>query len=184
MSIAWIIVAVVVVLLLWIVLAYNGLITLKNRTNEAWSDIDVQLKRRYDLIPNLIQTVKAYAKHESDVFDKVTTARGVAMGAHTMKEHAGAETMLTSALGRLFAVAEAYPDLKASQNFTQLQTELRDAEDKISAARRFYNGNVRDLNTRLQVFPTNVIGNAFSFKEREFFEMEDDAGRKAPEVKF
>ena len=183
MSPLWIIVAVAVVILLWVVVAYNSLVVGKNRVAEAWSDIEVQLKRRYDLIPNLVQTVKAYAKHESDVFDKVTTARSHAMGAQSLKDHAGAEGELTAALGRLFAVAEAYPDLKASQNFAQVQTELRDAEDKISAARRFYNSNVRDFNSRLQTFPTNIIGSSFGFSAREFFDMDDREG-KTPEVKF
>ena len=180
----WIIIAILIIILLWIVFAYNGLVVGRNRVDEAWSDIEVQLKRRYDLIPNLVQTVKSYAKHESDVFDRVTTARSAAMGAHSIKEHAGAEGMLTAALGKLFAVAEAYPDLKASQNFAELQTELRDAEDKISAARRFYNGNIRDYNIKLQTFPTNLMASSFGFMKREFFDMDDAEAKKTPEVKF
>jgi LemA protein len=181
MLIALILVGVVV---LWVIFVYNGLITRRNRVDEAWSDIDVQLKRRYDLIPNLVESVKGYAGHESKVFEQVTLARSAAMGAKTMTEHAEAENMLSSTLKSLFAVAEAYPDLKANQNFLDLQNELTDAEDKIQAARRFYNANVRDFNTALQTFPSNLIANAFAFKAREFFELQSEAERAAPKVSF
>ena len=152
---------------------YNKFIKLIQRTNEAWADIDVQLKRRYDLIPNLVNTVKGYATHEKDTFEKVTEARTVAMNAGTVAEQGVAENMLTDALKSLFAVSEAYPDLKANQNFLELQRELSDTENKIQAARRFYNGNVRDLNTSVQTFPSNIIANMFKFNEREYFEIEE-----------
>ncbi len=170
MTFAWILVGVLALGLVWVVAAYNGLVSLKNRTDEAWSDIDVQLKRRYDLIPNLVETVKGYAKHESKVFEEVTKARTAAMGAGNLHDKAKNENMLTDALKSVFAIAENYPDLKASQNFLSLQGELTDTEDKIEAARRFYNGNVRDLNTQIQVFPTNLIAQNLGFKVREFFE--------------
>ncbi len=156
----------------WIVLVYNGLIKLKNRVEEAWSDIDVQLKRRYDLIPNLINTVKGYASHEKEVFQKVTEARTQAMNAGNIKEQEQAENMLSGTLKSLFAVSENYPDLKANQNFLELQRELSDTENKIQASRRFYNGNVRDFNTKIQVFPNNLIAGMLKFEEKEFFEAE------------
>ncbi|PIY96804.1 MAG: hypothetical protein COY66_02640 [Candidatus Kerfeldbacteria bacterium CG_4_10_14_0_8_um_filter_42_10] len=180
----WIIVIAVAVIVLWLIATYNGLIRLKNRTEEAWSDIDVQLKRRYDLIPNLIETVKGYATHERELFEKVTQARTRAMEAKNPKEQGEAENMLTGTLKTLFAVAENYPDLKANENFAKLQDELSDTENKIQASRRFYNGNVRDFNTKLQVFPTNMIAKSLGFKEREFFEVEQEAERKNVEVKF
>lgn len=170
MSIGLILIIVLVVAAIWIISIYNGLITLKNRVDEAWSDIDVQLKRRYDLIPNLINTVKGYAAHEKEVFEKVTAARTMAMGAGTTEEKAEAENMLSGALKSLFAVSEAYPDLKANQNFLELQRELTDTEDKIQASRRFYNGNVRDYNIKIQVFPTNIFAGMLNFTKREFFE--------------
>jgi LemA protein len=170
--------------ILWVILTYNRLITLKNRAKEAWSDIDVQLKRRYNLIPNLVEAVKGYASHEKGVFEKVTEARTKAMGAQTMKEHSQAENMLSGTLKSLFAVAENYPDLKASVNFLELQRELRDAEDKIQAARRFYNTNVRDLNIKMEVFPANIVANLFRFARMEFFEIEQTAVREVPQVKF
>lgn len=170
MTLLWILLGIGILLILWVIGAYNGLVTLKNRVEEAWSDIDVQLKRRYDLIPNLVETVKGYATHEKQVFEEVTKARTAAMGAGKLSDKAEKENMLTEALKSVFAVAENYPDLKASQNFLQLQGELTDTEDKIEAARRFYNGNVRDFNTQLQVFPTNLIGNSLGFKDRDFFE--------------
>src|SRR3989338_8475902 len=179
----WILVAVVVLIALWLIATYNGLIKSKNHVDEAWSHIEVQLKRRYDLIPNLVETVKAYAKHEDKVFNDVTHARAAAMGAKTSEEHAKAENMLTSTLKTLFSVAEAYPALQAAGNFSQLQSELTDAEDKIQAARRFYNSNVRDFNTRLQVFPTNMIGSSLGFKSREFFDAPDMAA-EVPKVAF
>ncbi len=183
MNPGWILLIGVGVLVLWLVALYNGLITLKNRTDEAWSDIDVQLKRRYDLIPNLIESVKGYAAHEAGTFQKVTEARNAAMGAKTMAEHAQAENALSQTLKSLFAVAEAYPELKASQNFLHLQEELTDTENKVQASRRFYNGNVRDFNTKLQVFPSNIIAGTLGFKARDFFEAEE--GEKAvPVVKF
>lgn len=155
---------------LWVVAVYNGLIKLKNRVDEAWSDIDVQLKRRYDLIPNLINTVKGYAAHEREVFEKVTEARTRAMGAGSAHDKAEAENMLSGTLKTLFAVSENYPDLKANQNFLELQRELTDTEDKIQASRRFYNGNARDFNIKIEVFPNNLIAGMLKFTKREFFE--------------
>ncbi len=171
-TILWIILGVIAFIILWLIAVYNGLIKFRNRTDEAWSDIDVQLKRRYDLIPNLISTVKGYAKHERELLEKVTKARTAAMGAQEPGEKAEAENMLTGALKSLFAVAENYPDLKANQNFLELQRELSDTENKIQAARRFYNGNVRDFNTKIQVFPNNMIAGALGFKQYDFFEIE------------
>ena len=180
----YIILAVLAVIVIWAIFAYNNFIKLIQQTKEAWADIDVQLKRRYDLIPNLIETVKGYAAHERAVFDEVTEARNKATQVHVDPSNitpeqiaamAGAESALSSSLGRLLAVAEAYPDLKANQNFAQLQTELSDTENKIQAARRFYNGNVRDLAIALQSFPSNLIGNIFSFKEEKFFELEENS---------
>ncbi len=169
--------------LLWLILVYNGLVKLKNRVEEAWSDIDVQLKRRYDLIPNLINTVKGYAKHERETLEKVTEMRAKAMGAKDTKEQAEAENMLSETLKSLFAVSENYPDLKANQNFLELQKELSDTENKIQASRRFYNGNVRDFNTKIQTFPTNIIAGILGFTEREFFEAEGEE-KENVEVKF
>ncbi len=163
---------------LWV--TYNSLVTLKVRVDEAWSDITVQLKRRADLIPNLVNSVKGYASHESGVFEKVTEARSAVMNANGVKETADAENMLEGALKNLFAVAEAYPDLKANENFLQLQNELVDTEDKIQASRRFYNGGVRDLNTKIQIFPNNVFAGMLGFKERDFFEVEDMATVEKP----
>lgn len=174
----WILLAVIIVLVIWAVAIYNGLVRLKNRVDEAWSDIDVQLKRRYDLIPNLVNTVKGYAAHEKEVFEKVTEARTRAMGAQSAGDKAQAENALSQTLKSLFAVAENYPDLKANQNFLELQRELTDTEDKIQAARRFYNGNVRDFNTKIQVFPNNVFAGMLGFTSREFFEAGE--GEKEP----
>ncbi|MFA6077857.1 MAG: LemA family protein [Candidatus Paceibacterota bacterium] len=181
-----IILAVVAVVVAWVIFAYNSFVSLVNRTKEAWSDIDVQLKRRYDLIPNLIETVKGYASHESGVFEKVTKARSQAMQAGTPAEHTASENMLSGALKSLFAVSEAYPDLKANQNFLSLQAELSDTENKIQAARRFYNTNVRDLNTGIESFPGNVIAGIFKFEKQEFFELDEanSAARNPVEVKF
>lgn len=184
MGIFWILIIAVVVIGGWLVLTYNGLITLKNRTDEAWSDIDVQLKRRYDLVPNLVNTVKGYAAHESGLFEKVTQARSAAMQASGPHDKAGAENMLSGALKSLFAVAEAYPELKANANFAKLQDELSDTENKVQASRRFYNGNVRDFNTKLQVFPTNLIASFLGFAKREFFEIGNEAERAVPNVQF
>lgn len=175
--------AVIIVVGLALVFIYNGLIKLRNQVDEAWSDIKVQLKRRYDLIPNLVNTVKGYATHEKEVFEKVTQARSQAMQAGTMQDQLEKENLLSGALKSLFAVSESYPELKANQNFLQLQADLTDTEDKIQAARRFYNGNVRDFNTKLQVFPTNIIGNMLGFKTYDFFEIEASE-EKNPEVKF
>lgn len=171
------------VLALWLIGVFNGLIRLRNRVDEAWSDIEVQLKRRYDLIPNLVNTVKGYAKHEENVFTKVTEARANAISAKTPAEHAQAENILSGTLKSLFAVAEAYPALQASENFMHLQRELVDAEDKIQASRRFYNGNVRDFNTRIQVFPNNLVAGMLGFKKYDFFDAPDEVN-KTPEVKF
>ena len=182
--ILWIIVAIIVLVVIWFIATYNGLIRLKNQTDEAWSDIDVQLKRRYDLIPNLINTVKGYATHESGVFEKVAQARAMAMGATNPHDKGAAENMLTSTLKSLFAVSEAYPELKANGNFLKLQDELADTENKIQASRRFYNGNVRDFNTKLQVFPTNLVAGMLGFTKREFFEIGNDAEREVPNVQF
>jgi LemA protein len=168
--IMWVILGIIAVVVIWVIAVYNGLIRLKNRVDEAWSDIDVQLKRRYDLIPNLVSTVKGYAQHEKEVFEKVTEARTRAMGAQSAGDKAQAENMLSQTLKSLFAVAEAYPDLKANQNFLELQRELTDTEDKIQASRRFYNGNVRDFNIKIQVFPNNLIAGSLGYAAREFFE--------------
>ncbi len=184
MTLYQIIIAVFVILVLWIILSYNRLIMLRNRVKEAWADIDVQLKRRHDLIPNLVETVKGYASHEREIFEKVTEARARAMGATTIKEKDETENVLSGALKTLFAVSENYPDLKASQNFLELQRELTDTEDKIQAARRFYNGNVRDFNTRIESFPPNIIASIFGFKQAEFFGVEETAEREPPKVNF
>lgn len=179
-----ILLGIIVLIVLWAVFAYNRFVTLINRAKEAWSDIDVQLKRRYDLIPNLVETVKGYATHEREAFENVTRARVQSMQAGTPGAKAQAENMLSGALKSLFAVAEAYPDLKANQNFLGLQSELSDTENKIQAARRFYNGNVRDLNTSIETFPSNLIANMFKFEPREFFELEDAAAKEPVKVKF
>ncbi len=170
MTLLWIIVAVVVVIALWLAATYNGLVSLKIKSDEALSDIDVQTKRRYDLVPNLVETVKGYASHESGVFEKVTQARASAMGAQSLHDKAAAENMLSNTLKSLFAVAENYPELKANQNFLSLQGTLTDLEDKIQAARRFYNGMVRDLNTAIQRFPNVLVAPMLGFTKREFFE--------------
>lgn len=183
-TLLWIVIIAATAIVFWFVGVYNGLIKLRNRADEAWSDIDVQLKRRYDLIPNLVETVKGYATHERELFEKVTQARTRAMEAKNPKEQGEAENMLSGTLKTLFAVAENYPDLKANQNFAKLQDELSDTENKIQASRRFYNGNVRDFNTKLQVFPTNLVAGMLGFKAREFFEIEEAAERKNVEVKF
>ncbi|OHA62177.1 MAG: hypothetical protein A2117_02205 [Candidatus Wildermuthbacteria bacterium GWA2_46_15] len=174
----------VVLVAAWLVLTYNRLVALRQRAKEAWSDIEVQLKRRYDLIPNLVQTVKGYAAHESGVFERVTQARTRAMGAQGMKEQAEAENMLSQTLKSLFAVAENYPQLQAAQNFLALQNELTDTEDKIQAARRFYNANVRDLSIAVQTFPSSLIAGAFDFKAPEFFETVNEAEKEPVQVKF
>jgi len=174
------------VIVLWIVFAYNSFVKLVNRTKEAWADIEVQLKRRYDLIPNLVNTVKGYATYESSAFENVTKARTMAMGAQgPTEDHAKAENMLTGALKSIFAISEAYPDLKANTNFLALQNELSDTENKIQSARRFYNGNVRDLNIAIESFPNNVIAGVFKFSKMELFDLADnDVAQNPVEVKF
>lgn len=187
MTALWIVLGAVLVLALFLWVTYNSLVTLKNRVDEAWSDITVQLKRRLDLIPNLISTVKGYAAHEKGVFEAVTAARANALNAQGVKETAEAENQFESALKSIFAVAEAYPDLKASQNFIELQNELVDTEDKIQASRRFYNGGVRDLNTKIEIFPNNIFAGMLGFVKREFFELEatEQAQAEKPvDVKF
>lgn len=187
MTFVYIILGLAVVLVLWGVTMYNRFITLVNRGKEAWSDIDVQLKRRYDLIPNLVNTVKGYATHESSTFDNVTKARAASISATGAEAKGQAENMLTGALKSLFAVAEAYPDLKANQNFLELQRELSDTENKIQASRRFYNGTVMDLNTGIEQFPGNIVAGMFNFAKMEFFaldEAEATVAKKPVEVKF
>lgn len=183
----WVLLAVAGVLVVGLIVVYNGLVRAKIRVDEAWSDITVQLKRRVDLIPNLVETVKGYAKHEKGVFEEVTKARAAVTSASSVQETAEADNMLTGALKSLFAVAEAYPDLKANENFLELQKELVDTEDKIQAARRFYNASVRDYNTKIKVFPTVIFAGMLGFKEREFFELDEDeqaAAEKPVDVKF
>ncbi len=177
-------IVVIIAIALYAVLAYNGMIKLRNRVKEAWSDIDVQLKRRYNLIPNIIETVKGYAAHEEGVFTKVTEARAQAINATGIQEQGAAENMLSGALKSLFAVAEAYPDLKANENFMQLQNELVDTEDKIQSARRFHNSVVKDFNTKIQQFPAKIIAQLFKFKDEEFFEVEDEEQKENVEVDF
>jgi LemA protein len=178
----WIAIILILALAIIAIGLYNGLVSSRNRVDEAWSDIEVQLKRRYDLIPNLVETVKGYAKQESSVLENVTRARTMAMNAGSMQEKLKDENMLSGALKSLFAVAEAYPDLKSNQNFMKLQGDLTDTEDKIQAARRFYNGNVRDYNTKVQQFPGNIFASMFSFKQREFFDI-DEKGVEGQPVK-
>jgi len=176
---------IVIVLIVWIIALFNGLIRLRTRTKEAWADIDVQLKRRYDLIPNLISTVKGYAAHEAATFQKITEARSQAMGAQNMEGRAKSENMLSETLKSLFAVAENYPDLKANENFLELQKELSDTENKIQSARRFYNGLVRDFNIKQQVFPSNIIAGMLGFTKEDFFGLEgNEDQRENVEVKF
>lgn len=172
------------VVVIWFIVAYNGFVRLINRAKEAWSDIDVQLKRRYNLIPNLIETVKGYASHEREVLEKVTQARTSAMGAQSVEDHGKSENMLSGALKTLFAVSENYPQLKANENFLELQRELSDTENKIQAARRFYNTNVRDLNIKVDSFPANLVANIFKFQKKEFFEIEEEAAREPVKVDF
>ena len=184
----WIVVLIVTVFVIYAVVTYNGFIVLKNRANEAWSDIEVQLKRRYDMIPNLVETVKGYAQHESQTLEKVIQARNMAMSVNKaqVKEMAESENILSGALKSLFALSENYPQLQANANFLELQRELRDTEDKLQAARRFYNGNVMALNTKVELFPSNIVAALFHFEKRDFFELaETDAAAKQPvKVKF
>ncbi len=180
----YIILSIIGVLILSAIFIYNSLISRRNRIDEAWSDIEVQMKRRYDLIPNVMETVKGYAAHEKGVFENVTEARSAAMGAKTAKEHTQAENMLTSTLKTLFAVSENYPDLKANANFLDLQRELADTENKIQSARRFYNASILNYNTMIQSFPSNTIAQSFGFSAREFFDLEEEAAKEPVKVKF
>jgi LemA protein len=180
MSLTWILIIVAVILVIIVIAMYNSLVKLKIRTEEAWSDITVQLKRRMDLIPNLVNSVKGYAKHEKEVFENVTEARSNVLNAQGVKETAKAENQFEQALKSLFAVSENYPQLRATENFQKLQDELTDTEDKIMASRRFYNGAVRELNTKTDTFPSNMIANMFGFKKRDFFEVEDMAEVEKP----
>ncbi|MBU2103484.1 LemA family protein [Patescibacteria group bacterium] len=186
MTILYVVLGLLALVVLWVVFSYNGFISLRNRAKEAWSDIEVQMKRRYDLIPNLIETVKGYAAHESGTLQKVTEARTAAMNAGTVEQHAAAENMLTGALKSLFAVSESYPDLKANTNFLELQRELSDTENKIMASRRFYNTTVQTLNTALEQFPGNVIAGMFGFKQMSLFELAEgeEAAREPVKVAF
>jgi len=179
-----IILAIVAVIVFWLIVVFNELVRSRYRVREAWSDIDVQLKRRHDLIPNLIEAVKGYMTHERGVFEKVTEARTRAMGAISKEEKLGAENALSNTLKTLFAVSENYPELKANVNFLDLQRELADTENKIQAARRFYNGNVMDYNTKIAVFPNNLISRMFGFGKEEFFGLENEAEREPVKVKF
>ena len=183
----WVIVIVVIVavLLIWAITSYNGLVRLRNLVQEAWRQIDVELKRRHDLIPNLVETVKGYAGHERETLEAVTSARTAAAApAGSVQQQAQNEGMLSAALGRLFAVAEAYPQLKANENFLELQRELSATEDRIAAGRRFYNANVRTLNTKVESFPSNILAGMFHFTRADYFELEDAAERQAPTVSF
>lgn len=181
--ITYVVIGLIVLVLLWLLTTYNGLVTLRNRVREAWSQIDVQLKRRSSLIPNLVEAVKGYAKHEKGVFEEVTKARSAMLGAKSPHEKAAANDMLTGALKSLFAVAEAYPNLRASENFKQLQDEISDTETKVAASRQFYNTNVLDLNNSLETFPSNTVGNMFGFTKEEFFKATEQE-KKDISVKF
>lgn len=184
MMAVWIVIAIAVVVVIWAIAIFNKLITLNVRCDEASSDIEVQLKRRYDLIPNLVESVKGYATHEKEIFENVTKARAEAIGAKGMQEKAQAENQLSAALKSVFAVAENYPDLKANENFMKLQEELTDTEDKIQASRRFYNANVRDFNIAIQVFPSSIVATMRGYKSRELFELEDEAAKEPVKVDF
>ncbi|PLX21345.1 hypothetical protein C0584_02855 [Candidatus Parcubacteria bacterium] len=185
--ILWVVLGVIVFLVGYVIAMYNGLVRLKNRVEEAWSDIDVQLKRRYDLIPNLIEVVKGYASHEKETLERVVEARNSAMRAQESgdaKAQGEAENMLSGTLKSIFALSESYPDLKANQNFLELQQELSDTENKIQASRRFYNTNVRDFNTKIEMFPTNLIAKQLGFTARDFFEIENEEEKENVKVKF
>jgi LemA protein len=184
MVVVLIILGLIVVVVLWLVGMYNALVRLRNQVKDAWAQIDVQLKRRFDLIPNLVETVKGYMTHERETLDSVTQARAAAAGAKTVGERGAAESGLTAALGRLFAVAEAYPDLKANQNFLALQEELSSTENKISFARQFYNDTVMNFNNKIQMFPSNIVAGMFNFIQSEFFELKDEGERETPKVSF
>ena len=178
------IVAVVLLVAILVIALYNRLVRLRNRAENAWAQVDVQLRRRYDLIPNLVETVKGYASHERTTFEEVTKARTAAQQAQTVQEQAKAENILTEAIGRLFAVAEQYPELRATENFQQLQGQLEETEGKIAVSRQVYNDAVLTYDTALETVPTNIVGNMFSFKAREYFEVEEPAAREAPRVQF
>jgi LemA protein len=183
----WVIVGIVVLVLLlvtFVVVLYNQLVRLRNRTENAWAQVDVQLRRRYDLIPNLVETVKGYASHERATFEEVTKARTRAQEARTVEEQADAENMLTAAIGRLFAVAEDYPELRATENFQELQGQLEETEQKIAIARQVYNDAVLTYDTALETVPTNIVGGAFNFEEKPYFEIEEPRVREAPRVQF
>jgi LemA protein len=180
----WIVIAIVVVLVLVVVAIYNRLVRLRNRAENAWAQVDVQLRRRYDLIPNLVEAVKGYASHERATFEEVTKARTAAQQAQTVEEQGKAENLLTQAIGRLFAVAEAYPQLRATENFQQLQSQLEETETKIAVSRQVYNDSVLTYDTALETVPTNIVGNLFSFEARQYFEVEEPAAREAPRVQF
>lgn len=180
----YIVLAVLVVVVLWLIVAFNSLVRGRNRVKEAWSDINIQLRRRHDLIPNLVETVKGYVAHEAGVLEAVTKARTEAVSAGSMAQKGQAENMLTGALGKLFALSEAYPTLKANENFAKLQDELTDTEDKIQASRRFYNSNVLDFNTKLEVFPTNMIASSLGFTKEELFQLGSPSEAELPRVSF
>jgi LemA protein len=183
----WVVVGIAVLVLLiatFVVVLYNRLVRLRNRTENAWAQVDVQLRRRYDLIPNLVETVKGYASHERATFEEVTKARTAAQQARTVPEQAEAENLLTAAIGRLFAVAEDYPELRATENFQQLQAQLEDTEQKIAVSRQVYNDAVLTYDTALETVPTNIVGGLFNFEERQYFEIEEPAAREAPRVQF
>lgn len=184
--VAWILLAVIIVAAIWVIGIYNGLVGARNQVKNAWAQIDVQLKRRHDLIPNLVETVKGYMTHERDTLENVTKARNMAVNAvgTGVAAQAQAESVLGQVLGRLIAVAESYPDLKANQNFLALQEELTSTENKIGFARQFYNDQVMQFNNKIQMFPSNIVAGAFNFKESEFFEVKDEAEREAPKVSF
>jgi len=184
MEILWILIILIAVIFVIAIGIYNALVNLRNRCDNSWAQVDVQLRRRYDLIPNLVETVKGYAKHEREVFEKVTEARSKAINAGTVKEQGQAENMLTGTLKSLFAVVENYPELKANQNFLMLQEELAGTEGKIAYARQFYNDTVMKFSVKQQVFPSNIIANMFNFKEKEYFEIEEPTAREPVEVKF
>jgi LemA protein len=183
----WVVVGIALIVLLvaiFVVVLYNRLVRFRNRAENAWAQVDVQLRRRYDLIPNLVETVKGYASHERATFEEVTKARTAAQEARTVPEQAQAENFLTAALGRLFAVAEDYPELRATENFQQLQAQLEDTEQKIAVSRQVYNDAVLTYDTALETVPTNIVGNLFSFEEKPYFEIEEPAAREAPRVQF
>ena len=184
MNVTYILFGILGIIVIWFIAAYNGFVRLVNRVKEAWADIDVQLKRRYDLIPNLVETVKGYATHEREAFERVTEARARALGAQSVREKGEADNQVKEALKSIFAVAEAYPQLKAVESFVNLQNELADTENKIQAARRFYNGNVRDLNIKTDSFPSNIVAKMFNFQKAEFFELEQEAAKEPVKVKF